>query len=86
MRLKIYAGIHHNIQHTKGQVTIIAVMEKARSKRMNEYIMECIRCLGIKFLVEDDTIKVKWRHYDKHYIVPLGGLLELWEKYEEQDG
>lgn len=44
-----------------------------------------IRCFGIKFVVEGDTIKVKWRHGDKHYIVPFGGLLELWEKYEEQE-
>ena len=44
-----------------------------------------ITCLGIKFMVEDDIIKVKWRHGDKHYIVPFGGLLELWEKYKEQD-
>ena len=44
-----------------------------------------ITCLGIKFVVEDDIIKVKWRHGDKHYIVPFGGLLELWEKYEEQE-
>ena len=48
-------------------------------------VMEGIRCLGIEFLVEDDIIKVKWRHGDKHYIVPFGGLLELWEKYEEQE-
>lgn len=49
--------------------------------------------LGIKFVEEDNIIKVKWKHGDKHYIVPLGGLLELWEKngshakrysYEEQ--
>lgn len=44
-----------------------------------------ITCLGIKFVVEDDIIKVKWRHGDKHYIVPFGGLLELWEKYKEQE-
>lgn len=44
-----------------------------------------ITCLGIKFVVEDDIIKVKWRHGDKHYLVPFGGLLELWEKYEEQE-
>ena len=44
-----------------------------------------ITCLGIKFMVEDDIIKVKWRHGDKHYIAPLAGLLELWEKYEEQE-
>ena len=44
-----------------------------------------ITCFGIKFVVEDDIIKVKWRHGDKHYIVPFGGLLELWEKYEEED-
>lgn len=53
---------------------------------MNEYIMECIiRCLGIKFVVEDYIIKVKWRHGDKHYIAPLGRLLELWEKHKEQE-
>ena len=44
-----------------------------------------ITCLGIKFVVEDDIIKVKWRHGDKHYIVPFGGLLDLWEKYKEQN-
>ena len=44
----------------------------------------CITCFGIKFMVEDDIIKVKWRHGDKHYITPFGGLLELWEKYEER--
>lgn len=40
--------------------------------------------LGIKFVVEDDIIKVKWRHGDKHYIVPFGGLLELWEMYKKE--
>ena len=49
------------------------------------HFMELVRCLGIKFMVEDDIIKVKWRHGDKHYIVPLAGLLELWEKYKEQE-
>lgn len=49
------------------------------------YFMELVRCLGIKFMVEGDIIKVKWRHGDKHYIVPFGGLLELWEKYKEQE-
>lgn len=44
-----------------------------------------ITCLGIKFLVEGDTIKVKWRHWDKHYIVSFGRLLELWEKYIEEE-
>ena len=52
---------------------------------MDKYIMGCISCSGIKFMVEDDIIKVKWRHGDKHYLVPLAGLLELWEKYEEQE-
>lgn len=48
-------------------------------------VMENIRRLGIEFLVEGDIIKVKWQHADKHYIVPFSGLLELWEKYEEQE-
>lgn len=44
-----------------------------------------VTCFGIKFVMEDDIIKVKWRHGDKHYIVPFGGLLELWEKYKERE-
>lgn len=44
-----------------------------------------ITCFGIKFVIEGDIIKVKWRYGNKHYIVPLAGLLELWERYEEQE-
>ena len=49
------------------------------------YFMKLVRCLGIKFMVEGDNIKVEWRYGDKHYIVPLAGLLELWERYKEQE-
>ena len=42
-------------------------------------------CLGIKLVIEGDILKVKWRHYDKHYMVSLAALLELWEKYKEQE-
>ena len=52
---------------------------------MSEYIMERIRCLGIKFVIEDDIIKVRWRHGDKNYVVPFSFLLELLEKYKEQE-
>ena len=48
-----------------------------------------ITCFGIKFVMEDDIIKVKWRRGDKHYSVPFGGLLALWEMYkkeQEMDG
>ena len=43
---------------------------------MSEYI----------FVIEDNILKVKWRNGDKHYIVPLFVLLELWEEYKEQVG
>ena len=50
-----------------------------------EYIFDLVRCLGLKFVVEDDILKVKWQHNDKHYITPLAALLELWERYKEQE-
>lgn len=42
-------------------------------------------CLGMEFVVEDDILKVKWRHHDKHYMVALAALVELWEKYMERE-
>ena len=65
---------------------LLNVVEQIDSADVAEVVEAgIITCFGIKFLVEDDIIKVKWRHGDKHYIVPLAGLLELWEKYEEQE-
>lgn len=67
------------------KVPVNALLEQIKDTPTADVVeVGIITCFGIKFVVEDDIIKVKWRHGDKHYIVPFGGLLELWEMYKKE--
>lgn len=68
-------------------VPVNALLEQIKDTPTADVVeVGIITCFGIKFVVEDDIIKVKWRHGDKHYVAPFGGLLALWEMYKkEQD-